>query len=56
MLASIKDFRLLSLVSDQPKTGSKNRSVLSKPMVIALIAGGSVVVIITLVLCGVFMM
>ena len=56
MLASIKDFLLLSLFSDQLKTNSKKQSVLSKPMVIALIAGGSVVVIIALVLCGVFMM
>ena len=56
MLASIKDFRLLSLFSDQPKTNSKKKSTLSKPVVIALIAGGSVVVIIALVLCGVFIM
>ena len=55
MLASIKDSRLFSLFSDQPKGSSKKQSVLSKPVVIALIAGGSVVVIV-LVLCGVFMM
>ena len=55
MLASIKDSLLFSLFSDQPNGSSKKQSALSKPVVIALIAGGSVVVIV-LVLCGVFML
>ena len=55
VFASIKDSRLFSLFSDQSKTSSKKQSALSKPVIIALIAGGSVVVIV-LVLCGVFMM